>query len=258
MSKKQKQVDSPDVPSTNSSHLITFTDLIYAALISYGLFILQSSIDMPIVNLGFATFAIMLLCYDWYGEHFLSIQVKVGGLLLFFDFISLFSYFFLLWASVNNSLFYSFVLVIRALRGLAVNVLILPKHEDILLRSKIKSYNVSSGLMIFAYASVFVYDNVGFLAPNERLLWCVGIWVAAYVASFVFEAVFAKAAWTNAAYGFAVSITSGIARLSKGASRTVSQSANVAISSIRRTKEGLLVGLTQTCDRFRAVFVKDK
>ena len=145
----------------NNTHpyLISFTDLIYAALLGYSLTLLEHAVtDASLASIGFIVTAIILMIYDWYGEHWLAVQQRVGGFAIVFDFFALMIYFGLFLSGARVSGLFMPLLALRALRGIVYNCVLLSSVGDPGWRETLKSFNISSSLMAITYTAVAFID----------------------------------------------------------------------------------------------------
>ncbi len=172
-------------------YLISFTDLIYAILIGYGISLLHNSVVKErLLGVLFVVFVLILIIYDWYGEHFLSAQVKVGVIATIFDFFALLIYFGLLFFSALSSIFLFLFLAARALRGLAINFLLLASKPSQQQEIKLKAWTISSTLMIIVYLTVFFWFK--FLCSVQFLMIAVMTWGITYLISLIVERIWLK------------------------------------------------------------------
>src|SRR6267142_452471 len=128
-------------------YLITFPDLIYAALLSHALGILDRSLTVSFTSASFVLVAIILMIYDWYGEHWVALQRRVGSLSITLDFVALIIYFGLFFVGSQSSINFVLLLAARALRGIIINFILLRFNGDPGYRERLKSYNISSSMM---------------------------------------------------------------------------------------------------------------
>jgi SAM-dependent methyltransferase len=174
-------------------YVISFTDLVYAALLGYALQELgQTLAKADFVDSLFIVSAILYLIYDWYGEHSLEVNTTLGSLAIQFDFAALVIYFGLIYSGARASLFFSLMMALRAARGILINVVLL-KSGNPAYGPRLKSYNVSSGSMAALYLAVFAIDVIAIrLSSPVRLAISFGLWAAAYAAALISERLFRR------------------------------------------------------------------
>jgi ubiquinone/menaquinone biosynthesis C-methylase UbiE len=168
-------------------YVISFTDLVYAALLGYALQQLDTVLTQQPVTAGIVSTAILYLIYDWYGEHSLEVNVALASRAIQFDFMALALYFGLIYCSTRASVFFMLFMAIRAGRGIIINLVLLhvgnPQYAP-----RLKSYNVSSGVMASLYTIIFALDIlVLHLTALERLVTSFGLWALAYASALVSE-----------------------------------------------------------------------
>ena len=172
------------------SYLITFIDLLYAAIISYGLSVLHKSLENQTISSAFVIFAIVLAMHDWYGEHWVAITKKIGAISTIFDFIALMIYFGLIFFGSSSSLYFLALLAFRALRGIILNIILLTKHLISIEATRVRAWNISSIAMFIAYAITFsigFWDSSFSFSEIEVLLVSISIWISSYIIFYVAE-----------------------------------------------------------------------
>lgn len=169
-------------------YIITFTDLIYAALLAYSLTLLHSAFEEISYTTLVIVFSVILLVYDWYGEHLIAVQRKVGTAATVFDFAAFLIYFGLLYTSAQVSYYVFLFMAIRALRGLIYNFMLMAKQPAVLERMKLKSWSISSSLMLLTYFGLFIatiYDVA--LCDIVFIISLISIWAVSYLIAYILE-----------------------------------------------------------------------
>ena len=185
------------------AHVITFTDLVYASLASYGLPLFDAALKRgdgwAVACLGMAS---VWMFYDWYANHFFAVEQHLGAKNIPFDAISFFQYAGLLYASALTSPWIFFFLAIRALRGIVYNELALRRGEGPRAAARLRSYNFSSGFMVLAYTPLFIWDvSCDIFDAGLRLGIAIAIWALAYAIAIFAEARFERRAARRARPG---------------------------------------------------------
>lgn len=175
-------------PSSDRPYLITFTDLVYAALVSYSLPLVDRSVSSLDYTAGLLSFSVILLLYDWYGEHFVSAQRGTGTLSIVFDFVALIIYFLLLFFGARASHFWLAAFAARAARGLVMNNLLLRGSPSMEQKRKLQVWNYSSSWMFVSCLVLLVMSVVWWeLAPLWLLTSGVLIWITGYLVAILME-----------------------------------------------------------------------
>lgn len=188
---------NPDQLSQDTRYVVEFTDLIYAALLSHSLSVLNSIFnDDPealeiFIDSFLVSFAIMLLIYDWYGEHFLSVHRRTGSVSVIFDFVAFLSYFGILFSANQRSSYLFLFLALRGARGLVLNYLLYFNNVNRNELGKLISWSVSSSLMVLIYLILFFYD----ILITDIVIWLyvssvVGVWLVSYAIAIFIERLF--------------------------------------------------------------------
>ena len=171
-------------------YLITFTDLIYAILIGYGISLLHSSvIEQRIPSLFLEIFVLVLLVYDWYGAHLVGTQTRAPTASAILDFTALLIYFGLFISSALLSIYLFPFLAARAARGIVLNYLVLrtlPKRPE---EIKLRVWNISSGAMFLAYLTFFILAFFSVITSTDThlLMVAVIIWAISYILALLTE-----------------------------------------------------------------------
>lgn len=178
-----------DTPQSRT-YVLTFTDLVYAALAAYGLELTATALDhhdyWAVAYLGAGG---VWMFYDWYANHYFASDEDLGAKNLPIDFVGLILYAGLLYASSKTSAWLFVFLAIRGLRGIVHNEMTLrygTGRHDVERR---RSYNYSSGFMVATYIPLFLYDK--YFRPWDvggRFGVAVGIWLIAYGIALLVEA----------------------------------------------------------------------
>jgi ubiquinone/menaquinone biosynthesis C-methylase UbiE len=132
--------------------------------------------------------ALLYLIYDWYGEHSLQVNTSLGITAIKFDFLALLLYFCLIYFSSDQSQYFALFMALRAARGIALNVILIRRESPF--APRLKSYNVSSGLMVFLFGLMFAIDEALKFSQVQRLTISFGLWLFAYGAAIASERIF--------------------------------------------------------------------
>jgi hypothetical protein len=171
-----------------SPHVLTFTDLIYAALSSYALPLFDSAADRRDKwAVGYLAVAAIWMFYDWYANHYFGIDANLGARNIPLDLVSFFQYAGLLYTAARTSPWVHLFLAIRGARGIAYNEIALRTGKGPRDPERLRSYNYSSGFMVVTYSGLLVFElSRGQLRVGERLIAAIAIWLMAYgIALFV-------------------------------------------------------------------------
>ncbi|GGK73675.1 class I SAM-dependent methyltransferase [Mangrovihabitans endophyticus] len=172
-----------------SRYVISFTDLVYAGLLGYGLQKLDMVIGRHWAEAALTGTALLYLIYDWYGEHSLEVNVSLGAAAIRLDFIALFIYFGLIYFSSGSSQYFAIFMALRAARGIVINVILIRRSSSH--AARLHSYNVSSGLMTVLFVAMYAVDTVVGFSPVVRLAASFALWLFAYAAALASERIFA-------------------------------------------------------------------
>lgn len=166
---------------THEPFVITFTDLIYGATLGAGLSLLAAALDeFSAVGVVLVLFSFVVLIYDWYGEHFMTVGQPIGGITIVFDAAAMMIFFLCFYWGADASVFFPLALVGIGIRGLAYDIYCLWKFElDHEQRITIQAWTF--------YAAAFIVANLAFfcvvslLADRKLTLSCsvalIAIWV---------------------------------------------------------------------------------
>lgn len=171
---------------------ISFTDLIYAALLGYGLQEFDKALTSRSITAAFVATAILYLIYDWYGEHSLEVNTTLGSLAIQFDFVALIIYFGLIYYSTRATEYFILLMAARAARGIAINIILL-RSGNPAYGPRLKSYNVSSSLMAGLYILIFIIDvRLAHFTLVARFIISFGLWCLAYAAALTSEYIYSR------------------------------------------------------------------
>ncbi len=163
-------------------HVLTFTDLIYAALAAYSIsaFDIEAS-QRHWLAVAYLLVSVIWMFYDWYANHFFAIQEHMGAKNIPLDMVSFAQYAGLLFYSKYESPVIYIFLAIRGLRGIVYNEVALRQWHGVRDAERLRSYNYSSGFMVVAYSALYVIDRTfGWPTVGPRLVVAVLVWVIAY------------------------------------------------------------------------------
>jgi ubiquinone/menaquinone biosynthesis C-methylase UbiE len=173
-------------------YLITFTDLIYAAWLSYALTVLHEAANNQTIGLVFIVFAIALGLYDWYGSHWAVIH-RTGTIVTLLDFVALLVYFGLVFFGSKGSIYFMLLLAMRALRGIFFDILLLQKGNKPEEAARLKSWLISSGFMTATYLVIFgLASSKITLSSQEILVVSFVVWATAYASAEVAERIYGR------------------------------------------------------------------
>lgn len=168
--------------SPDRTLVITFTDLIYAALAAFGLGLVGTALDHHNAwAVAYLAAGGVWLFYDWYANHYFVIEQQLGGRNIPLDAVSLAQYAGLLYAASKTSPWILFFLAIRGIRGIVYNELALRREKRLYDPERLRSYNYSSGFMAMAYTVIFLDElKHKTVDVDVQLGLAVGIWLIAY------------------------------------------------------------------------------
>lgn len=180
----------------NRPYIVTFTDLVYAALLSYGLDKLDQALSGNMPGSILVGYIILLMFYDWYGEHWLAVQRRVGTLSITLDIIALIIYFFLVYAGFASSIYYILLLAFRAFRGIVYNYILLKFEGNGEYKERLMSFNLSSSFMLIGYLVMFSL-GITLLTFSSRGIFIIALvfWLTAYLVSYTIGSIYSSSSW---------------------------------------------------------------
>ncbi len=154
--------EEPRTLKEDSLYFVTFTDLIYAILLGYGISLLHHGVlEKQVGPVLLVMFSLILVVYDWYGTHLLDPRRRAGVASVILDFVAFFIYFGVLLSSAQSSFYLFLFLAARAARGLLHDLLVLQKLPKPPEKIKLQAWTISSTSMLISYS-----DNTGDLPPR--------------------------------------------------------------------------------------------
>ncbi len=190
------------------TYIVTFTDFVYAALLAYALDKLDRAFSSPSISIGFVSFAIVLMIYDWYGTHSLATHRRIGLTSISHDFISIGLYFGLVITGAESSIYFLLLMGLRGLNGVIFNCMLLRAPGNAYRRERLKSYNLSSSFMLIGFLLLFVVDTfLEVFSSLDRFIISIALWTIAYAVALIAESIYSAAVWWQQLKDIANSIT---------------------------------------------------